>query len=243
RSIWTTIYRPPCIAQSPNCWRGCIASKLPNRAAAMYHEQLRAPESRPRDGNITMNVADHEDEELNPFRVSSRREILALLRNIGERNQLVRMVIDQGADTIVTSILDVDDGNDTMLLDCAPTPEMNRRVLEGKTLSFETMLDSIRILFTSSDAESCMHEGLPAFVVPLPPHLIRLQRREFYRGPTPVTTPVLCTVPVRTDTMETVPVVTTLYNISGGGIAIMDEKKLLDTTFGRIYEDCRVELP
>ncbi len=190
-----------------------------------------------------MTVADHEDEELNPFRVSSRREILALLRNIGERNQLVRMVIDQGADTIVTSILDVDDGNDTMLLDCAPTPEMNRRVLEGKTLSFETMLDSIRILFTSSDAESCMHEGLPAFVVPLPPHLIRLQRREFYRVPTPVTTPVLCTVPVRTDTMETVPVVTTLYNISGGGIAIMDEKKLLDTTFGRIYEDCRVELP
>ncbi|GGI16364.1 MAG: flagellar brake protein [Oxalicibacterium faecigallinarum] len=187
-------------------------------------------------------ASNYEDEDLDQFRVTSRREIIALLRNIGERNQLVRMVLNHGADTIVTSILEVDDDHGTMLLDCAPTEFMNQRVLESKKLSFETMLDSIRILFASSEAESCIHEGLPAFIVPLPDYMIRLQRREYYRVPTPVTNPVLCTIPVKTES-EPMPVVTTLHNISGGGIAIMDEKKLIDTTFGRIYDNCRIDLP
>ncbi|WP_293780321.1 flagellar brake protein [uncultured Oxalicibacterium sp.] len=187
-------------------------------------------------------ASNYENEDMNPFRVTSRREIIALLRSIGERNQLVRMVLNQGADTVVTSILDVDDSNDTVLLDCAPTQFMNERVLESQKLSFETMLDSIRILFSTGEAESCEHEGLPAFIVPLPDYMIRLQRREFYRVQTPVTNPVLCTIPVKTES-EPMPVVASLYNISAGGIALMDDKKLIDSTFGRVYDNCRIDLP
>src|SRR5690606_29709727 len=126
----------------------------------------------------------------------------------------------------------------TMLLDCARTATLNDRVLSAKKLSFETMLDNIRILFSSADAHRCEYEDLPAFSVPLPAHLIRLQRREFYRVPTPVTTPVLCTVPVKKENDEIVQVVTSLYNISGGGVAIVDDQQLIDTTPGRIYEEC-----
>lgn len=188
-------------------------------------------------------ASNYEEADLNQFRISSRREVIALMRAISDRNQLVRMVINQGADTIVTSILDVDDTNDTILLDCAPTATMNQRVLESEKLSFETVLDNIRILFSSTQAESCVYENLPAFVVPLPEYAIRLQRREFYRVPTPVTSPVLCTVPFRTEDGQQLNIVTTLHNISGGGISMTDEKKLLDTTFGRIYDNCRIDLP
>jgi len=34
-----------------------------------------------------------------------------------------------------------------------------------------------------------------------------------------------------------------LHNISGGGISLIDDKKLIDPTFGRIYENCRIDLP
>ncbi len=188
-------------------------------------------------------VSNYENDDLNQFRVTSRREVIALLRSIGERNQLVRMVINQGADTIVTSILHIDETNDTILLDCAPTATMNQRVLESRKLSFETVLDNIRILFNSEAAESCLYENLPAFVVPLPTSAIRLQRREFYRVPTPVTTPITCSFTMRTDDDQAIPVVTTLHNISGGGISMVDEKKLVDATFGRVYENCRIDLP
>ena len=139
-------------------------------------------------------VSDHENDDLNPFRVRSRREVIALLRSIGERNQLVRMVINHGADTIVTSILNIDETNDTVLLDCAPTAIMNQRVLDSKRLSFETVLENIRILFTAPSAEACIYENLPAFLIDLPTSVIRLQRREFYRVPTPLTAPVSCIV-------------------------------------------------
>lgn len=192
-----------------------------------------------------MTLVSHyeDDSDMNQYRVTSRREVIALMRAIGDRNQLVRMLINEGTDTIVTSILAVDESNDTMLLDCAPTATMNHRVLESPKLSFETVLDNIRILFASTAAESCEYENLPAFIVPLPEYAIRLQRREFYRVPTPVTAPIVCTVPFKTEDGQQVAVTTTLHNISGGGISMVDEKKMLDTTFGRIYENCKIELP
>lgn len=187
-------------------------------------------------------ASDYDKDEMEPYRVRSRREIIALLRNISERNQLVRMVVNNGADTVVTSILRINESDDTILLDCAPTATMNHRVLESEKLSFETVLDNIRILFSSSQAESRVYENLPAFAVPLPDTIVRLQRREFYRVPTPLTIPVLCTVPVPTEDRP-MPIVTTLHNISGGGVSIIDEKKLIDATLGRIYDNCRIDLP
>lgn len=187
-------------------------------------------------------VSDHENDDLNPFRVRSRREVIALLRSIGERNQLVRMVINHGADTIVTSILNIDETNDTVLLDCAPTAIMNQRVLDSKRLSFETVLENIRILFTAPSAEACIYENLPAFVIDLPTSVIRLQRREFYRVPTPLTAPVSCIVPYTKEGVTT-DIATTLHNISGGGISIVDEKKLLGTAIGTTYDNCKIDLP
>jgi c-di-GMP-binding flagellar brake protein YcgR len=187
-------------------------------------------------------ASDHENDELTPYRVNSRREVIALLRSIGERNQLVRMLINHGSDTIVTSILKIDEANNTVLLDCAPTAVMNQRVLDSETLSFETVLESIRILFTSPAAERCTYENLPAFIIPLPKSVIRLQRREFYRVPTPLSNPVRCTVPFKSED-QIISVETTLHNISGGGVSIVDEKKLIDPTPGRIYDNCRIDLP
>lgn len=187
-------------------------------------------------------ASEYENDDLNPYRVNSRREVIALLRSIGERNQLVRMLINHGNDTIVTSILKIDETANTVLLDCAPTAIMNQRVLQSEKLSFETVLENIRILFTSPAAQSCIYENLPAFIVPLPTSVIRLQRREFYRVPTPVTNPVYCTIPVKTGD-QIIPVVLPLHNISGGGLSVVDEKKLIDSTPGRIYENCRLDLP
>lgn len=187
-------------------------------------------------------ASDYDQDNMEPYRVRSRKEIISLLRNIGERNQLVRMVINEGADTIVTSVLDVDEGNNCVMLDCATTATMNHRVLESPTFAFETVLDNIRILFTCTEIESVLYDNLPAFVIPLPETLVRLQRREYYRVSTPLTTPVVCMIPVKVDN-EVQQVKTTLHNISGGGVSIVDEKQMIDATFGHIYDNCRIELP
>jgi c-di-GMP-binding flagellar brake protein YcgR len=188
-------------------------------------------------------ASEYEHDDLSQYRIHSRREVIALLRNMSECNQLIRMVINHGVDTVVTSILEVDGDDNTVILDCAPTATMNQRVLDSEQISFEAVFDNIRILFTAPAARGLQYKNLPAFVIPLPTDMVRLQRREFYRVMTPVTAPVYCMIPIRNEHDEPVQIKTTLYNISGGGVSIVDDKKMIDTTQGRRYENCTIDLP
>ena len=180
-------------------------------------------------------------ENWHDFEVESRREIFALLRGIGEKNQLIRMLIQGETDVCVTSILDVDDAASAVYLDCSIDQEQNKRILASRRLSFETTLDKVRILFAADQIESTTYEGNPAFKIPFPETLIRLQRREYYRIATPVTNPVRVQIalPAELGGPTTFP----LADISCGGVAIHDSKLQLGTTIGDTFPNCRIDLP
>lgn len=188
------------------------------------------------------NRQDADLENWHDFEVVSRREIIALLRSIGEKNQLIRMLVQGEADVCVTSILEVDADNNTVILDCSINTEQNQRILAAKSLSYETTLDKIRILFESERVEKCTFEGAPALKITLPQALIRLQRREYYRMSTPVSNPVRVVIPLPAELgggSSSFP----LADISCGGIAMLDNKLLLGDSIGKQYTDCRIELP
>ncbi|QYF92033.1 flagellar brake protein [Massilia sp. PAMC28688] len=182
-------------------------------------------------------------ENWHDFEVDSRREIVALLRAIGEKNQLIRMLVHGEADVCVTSILDVDPDSNTVYFDCSIDPEQNRRILQSKRLQYETTLDKIRILFsTEGQMQSTTHNGGPALVAEIPPTLIRLQRREFYRMATPVSNPVRAIIPLPPE-LGGGSTIVPLADISCGGIAILDNKLVLGSTMGLTYRDCKIDLP
>lgn len=184
-------------------------------------------------------------EDVSPYQVHSRREVISLLRAMHERNQLVSMQADGGADAVVTSVLDVDEEAGLVVIDRAPGRLTNQRILDSDNVSFETILDNIRIMFFAEKVGECLYDNAPALYIPIPGSLVRLQRREHYRVPTPVASPVRCTITVPPDEQGNggMTVTVTLKDISGGGIGVIDEKKLLDNTIGRIYKDCRIDLP
>jgi flagellar brake protein len=181
-------------------------------------------------------------ENWHDYEVNSRREIIALLRAIGEKTQLIRMLVHGEADVCVTSILEVDPDNNSVYIDCSIDPDQNRRIVAAKRLAFETTLDKIRILFSADQAVTTTYNGGPALLIELPATLIRLQRREFYRMPTPVSNPVRAVIPLPLDQGGGSAIVP-LADISCGGIAILDHKLVLDNTIGQKYLDCRLELP
>ena len=184
---------------------------------------------------------DAELENWHDFEVESRKEIISLLRGIGEKNQLIRMLVQGEADVCVTSILEVDEHSNTVLLDCSIDKEQNKRVLASRRLSFETTLDKVRILFAADHMESTVFEGNPAFRMAIPTTLIRLQRREYYRIATPVTNPVRVLIPLPAELggNTTFP----LADISCGGISILDNKMILGDSIGKKFVDCRIDLP
>jgi flagellar brake protein len=189
-------------------------------------------------------ASDHiaNEEDWHNYQIQSRREIIAILRTIENKNQLVRLLISGEADVAVTSILAVDNDSDQIIIDCSINREQNSRILAARRLTFETTLDKIRILFSVDGVANCQHKGRPAFAVDLPSSLIRLQRRELYRMETPLTNPVRCVIALPKELgggNHAFP----LADISGGGVALLDEKMILDNTLGIIYKNCRIDLP
>ncbi len=181
-------------------------------------------------------------ENWHDFEVTSRREIVALLRGIGEKNQLIRMLIHGEADVCVTSILTVDPDGNKLILDCSINPEQNKRILTAKALSFETTLDKIRILFATGVVTQITYKNAPALQVAIPDTMVRLQRREYYRMATPVSNPVPVIIPM-SEEMGGGTQMFPLADISCGGIAILDNKLVLGNTIGINYLNCKIELP
>jgi c-di-GMP-binding flagellar brake protein YcgR len=187
-------------------------------------------------------ITEAEIEKWHDYEVASRREIVALLRQIGEKNQLVRLLIKGESDVCMTSILHVDPDSDTVILDRSINREQNERIVAASKVMCETSLDKIRILFQLQNLGATQFEGSAALKSSIPATLIRLQRREYYRMPTPVTNPVRVSIPMPLEAGGGVAVFP-LADISCGGVAILDNKQQLSTTIGDNYPNCRIELP
>ena len=181
-------------------------------------------------------------ENWHDYEVESRREIIALLRQIGEKHQLVRMLVKGEADVCVTTVLDVDEDSNTMVLDRSIERMQNERIVEAGKVRCETTLDKIRILFGADNLRPTLFDGEAALRADIPPSLIRLQRREYYRMETPVSNPVRAILPLPPELGAGTDVFP-LHDISCGGIAVLDNKLQLGTTIGTRLPNCRIELP
>jgi c-di-GMP-binding flagellar brake protein YcgR len=187
---------------------------------------------------------DQQATDLSPYKVHSRREIVALLNALSAHKQLINMLANHGDTAILTSILAVDEGADEVIIDCAQRERLNEHIMASDNLSFETALEQIRIVFFASRVEACVYGGAPALKIALPQTLIRLQRREYYRVPTPMTNPVSCQITIPQDAGPGArPFSMTLQNVSGGGLALIDEHHVLDPTIGKVYSNCHIDLP
>ena len=181
-------------------------------------------------------------ENQSPFQIESRREIIALIRGFKEKNQLISMMINGGSEVFITSVLDINDSDNLLIIDSAPNQAANQRILEASSVFFDGLLDRISIQFSSSRLQRITFEDRPALQMPIPIHLIRLQRRENYRINTPVSNPIRCVIPIETEGVLNINAFS-LVDISCGGIAILDDKRLLEITTGITYQNCQLDLP
>ena len=148
------------------------------------------------------------------------REILAILKHIVSARALVSARLAPGRESYLSALIQVDDGEDGVLLDASADPLQNERILRADALDCVTQLDKVRIQFLLKGARLVDEGGSPGFRCALPDSLLRLQRREFYRLQTPIAEEVSCTIALpRTDGSRREAELRIL-DISGGGVAI-----------------------
>ena len=186
-------------------------------------------------------AADH-DELIARCTLTSRTEILFQLRAIQKRKLLVNLDIQGSREIVVTSVLAVNEANNSVILDCARGDALNQNLLSGKGAEFVTQLDGVSITFMTGPVTLCTYDKLPALKIALPKSMIRLQRREDFRVPMPIANPVKCIVPAVSDGQPD-PVTTHIVDISCGGVALADSSGRINTETGTILENCRLLLP
>lgn len=174
--------------------------------------------------------------------VHSRTEILHLLRSIQQRRLLVNLDMPSTRQIIVTSVIAVNESNNTLILDSARGDALNQDLMAGKTAEFITHLDGVSITFSTGLVTLVEYDKLPALRIALPKSLVRLQRREHFRVALPIANPVKCVVPSTTEG-DREPITAHIVDIGGGGVAIAERGGRLGTETGRILSNCRLLLP
>ena len=111
--------------------------------------------------------------------------VLNILRDLQRDDVPLR--VSWGSGQFISRLLEV--GKTTLILDFGSQEYENRAVqrVENVTLTAETA--GAKMEFTVPRLEAGEHQGLPAFIVPIPPALWFIQRREYFRIAAPMHPP------------------------------------------------------
>lgn len=176
----------------------------------------------------------------NPYLVGSDLEILHILHAIMREAALITVSLDVN-DFFLTSLLAIDEDNDCMYLERARGRPELAKVVKNRRLSYGTSLDKVQIRFVCDGIEPALCNGIEAYRVPLPRELSRIQRREYYRVPTPIATPVKCRMSLDENAKDAA-VELNICDISCGGIAVQSAPTLFTPEVGARYA-CTIFLP
>jgi c-di-GMP-binding flagellar brake protein YcgR len=178
--------------------------------------------------------------ELEQYTVYSRAEIVGALRALRDACVLVTAYFNADPGFGVTTLLAVDEAGGRLVFDNLSVEVAQRRLQASPKITFVGFVDSIKLQFDVPGARACTHDDRPAFSVPLPAQVIRLQRREAFRVRPPLAKPATCRVPIgASGQFEALRVL----DISISGIAVLTYPERFDIAAGTVIEDCQLDLP
>jgi flagellar brake protein len=119
-------------------------------------------------------------------------EIVTVLNQLAKRPEIITAYFDAGRRHLITAVLAVQPESQSLILDMGPNESINRLVVQTPRVICLTKHQSVSVKFPCGPLRLTEFNEQPAFLTALPEMVYRLQRREFFRVPTPVTSPVLC---------------------------------------------------
>lgn len=196
--------------------------------------------------DIPLTIESITDADEKECRISSAKQIVSILRNIAETGANAALYYNPKRDFIMTTILDVDE--DGLWVEPGQSAMENHHVAESHKITLVSSHNQVKVQFVVNSASSVTYDDNPAFFLPLPTALYRLQRREYFRLSLLPSEQLRCIIeptrPKGTDTAQeatsrTVPAM----DISVGGIGLAFMEGEIDFVPGETYSNCRIDLP
>ncbi|MDR3427381.1 MULTISPECIES: flagellar brake protein [Silvimonas] len=157
-----------------------------------------------------------EGEDVSPFLLTNVLEIGAVLRQLVQRGDFVTIYFSHGQQLMLSRILAVDVAKRELILDVGGHQATNDALAKSERNIVVAMPDGVKVQFVIGQPDIVEFEDSPAFRVPFPRDLVKLQRREFFRIDTPLVRPWACEVILAGNQRATLEV----HDISLGGVGL-----------------------
>jgi len=186
------------------------------------------------------NYTSEDDQYLTENPVEIAQIITVLARN----KTTLNMSFNHGQDQGLTVVIGVSADKKWVYLDKSLDAGFNQRLMDSSTVIY-TKTDGVKIRWSSHEmSDAKLTDGM-ALKIPLPEHLYRFQRREFFRSPTPSVNPVVCRIPyIDPVTEEQKHFELPLKDISLGGIGTIATDHLpAIVEVEAVFDNCKMDLP
>lgn len=193
-----------------------------------------------RNKEIPLKIEVFANDEENDFILHDPKAIVAVLRDIVTHHNRVALYFNDDNSMVLTLLLAVDDNG--VWVDAAPSPLDNRHIERSSRIVFVSTHNQAKVQWVSSETSQCLYENTPAFYLPLPKKLLRLQRRDFYRLITREPEALTCLIRPLPDQAHIHHKVTVM-DISIGGLALVCKEDGVDLEPGVQYQNCEIDLP
>ncbi|MGZ4956709.1 MAG: flagellar brake protein [Methylobacter sp.] len=178
--------------------------------------------------------------DISSFSIQNTKQIISHLSLLVKNKCLLSARFGANNESYITTLLSVNEGNNTVVLDYGPKEDLNQRILNAGKVSFDTDYNGIKVSFAGTGLKKITHKGDSAFSMSIPKSLYWMQRREYYRVKSPLSKPSYCQLIVE----GREPVNLKLYDISLTGFAMLNVSKEVSDLLipGTSFSQCKLIL-
>lgn len=178
--------------------------------------------------------------DLSSFLVQNPKQINSNLLLLLKSKCLLSARFGTNNESYITTLLDINKDNNSLVLDCGSKEDLNQRLLSADKISFDGDYHGIKVSFSGGALKRITHKNESAFTMPIPKVLYWLQRREYYRVKSPLSKPSYCQLMIEGKE----PVSLKLYDISISGFAMLNVSKEISDLLvtGKSFSDSKLIL-
>lgn len=184
--------------------------------------------------------------DIDKYLVRNPKQVLSYLKILSAEKCLISAAfgVDE-KDTFLTAILNIDEKNQVIIIDCGPKQYLNKKLLESAIIKCSTDFQGIKVLFEGRKVKKAGKPGQPAFSVPIPSSIFWVQRRQFYRIKSPLSKNSYCSITINDeDSEKQTQLELKLLDLCANGFALLNDfpaesAKLIPSAQ---FENCKLVL-
>ena len=176
-----------------------------------------------------------------PYRIDAIAEIDQILLDIIKQGSLVRMHAGDPHHSVITTLISIDFDNEHLIIDSAAQEATNRQIIEAGKAYFSTQINQVNIEFHVASIRAGSYEDRTALISPIPQYLRRIQRRDSFRIQPSSNNTATFTAKLKEESLPL-----KVFDISAGGLSILDDQYLLEPYElhkGYIFRSALLDLP